>query len=325
MHRRLAAVGITTREACGNTVRNVTACPYAGVCRDRAVRRRALRARADVLPAGPRRHAGLRAQVQGRLLGLQGERLRPDQLPRHGRHRAHASGGRRDQARVRAGDRGRRPRAPCRKHAQLFDEFLPEEELLPIAQAMSRVFSRLGERQNRARARFKFVVKKLGIEETKRLVLEERAKLRPDPRWTAFLSDLHATDEKPLRPPGPLPSPRGRRDSPSGARRTSFPQRQPGYVMAVVTLPLGDLTSEQGRALADIARRFTGDTMRTTADQNLLLRWVSEADLPAVYAALARIHLAAARRRDHHRHHRLPRHRHLQAGHLVVAGPGRRA
>ena len=72
--RRLAAVGITTREACGNTVRNVTACPYAGVCSDGGVRRHALRARADVLPAGPRRHAGLRAQVQGRVLGLQGQR-----------------------------------------------------------------------------------------------------------------------------------------------------------------------------------------------------------------------------------------------------------
>jgi sulfite reductase (ferredoxin) len=170
----------------------------------------------------------------------------------------------------------------------------------------------LGERQNRARARFKFVVKKLGIEETKRVVLEERAKLRPDPRWTAFLGDLHATDEKPLRPPGPLPggSPPhsgGATKTPphsGGATKTQsegfarwqetnvVPQRQPGYVMALITLPLGDLTSEQGRALADIARRFTGDTMRTTADQNLLLRWVSEADLPEVYAALERIHLA---------------------------------
>ena len=90
--------------------------------------------------------------------------------------------------------------------AQVFDEFLPEEELLPISQAMSRVFARLGERANRARARFKFVVKKLGIEETKRLVLEERAKLRPDPRWTAFLADLHNIDEKPIRPAGPLPA-----------------------------------------------------------------------------------------------------------------------
>ncbi len=102
MQRRLAAVGITTREACGNTVRNVTACPHAGVCRDGGVRRHALRARADVLPARPPRHAGLRAQVQGRVLRLQGERVRPDQLPRPRRHRAHARGERQDRARLRA-------------------------------------------------------------------------------------------------------------------------------------------------------------------------------------------------------------------------------
>jgi sulfite reductase (ferredoxin) len=176
--------------------------------------------------------------------------------------------------------------------AQVFDEFVPEEELLPLSQALSRVFSRLGERQNRARARFKFVVKKLGIEETRRLVVEERAKLRPDPRWTAFLADLHSTDEKPLRPAGKLPEGPLPDGFPRWRESNVVPQRQPGFVMALVTLPLGDLTSEQGRALADVARRYTGDTMRTTADQNMLLRWVSEADLPEVYSALVRIRLA---------------------------------
>jgi sulfite reductase (ferredoxin) len=289
MHRRLAAAGITTREACGNTVRNVTACPYAGVCNEE---------RFDVTPYA---HA-----LAFFLLGH-------DDTQDFGRKFKVAFSGCKDNAcgltnfhdlgaiaRTRevegvvkrgfelvvGGGLGAVPQA-----AQVFSEFLPEEELLPIAQAMSRVFSRLGERQNRARARFKFVVKKLGIEETKRVVLEERAKLRTDPRWTAFLADLHATDEKPIRPPGLLPG-----DLPDGFARwretNVIPQRQKGYVMAVVTLPLGDLTSEQGRALADIARKFTGDTMRTTVDQNMLLRWVSEADLPAVYSALVRVHLA---------------------------------
>ena len=68
--RRLAAVGITTREACGNSVRNVTACPIAGVCRDRVLRRERLRTRLRQVPARPSRHPGLRPQVQGRLLGL---------------------------------------------------------------------------------------------------------------------------------------------------------------------------------------------------------------------------------------------------------------
>ncbi|MDP9003062.1 MAG: nitrite/sulfite reductase [Myxococcota bacterium] len=291
MHRRLAAVGITTREACGNTVRNVTQCPYAGVCETEQF---------DVTPYA---HA-----LTFFLLGH-------DDTQDFGRKFKVAFSGCKEQAcgltnfhdlgaiaRTRqvnghtkrgfellvGGGLGAVPQS-----AQIFDEFLPEEELLPIAQAISRVFSRLGERQNRARARFKFVVKKLGIEETRRVVLEERAKLRPDPRWTAFLADLHATDEKPLRPARPLPSGQPLSPALERWRQTNVvPQRQSGYVMAVITLPLGDLTSEQGRGLADIARRFTGDTMRTTVDQNLLLRWVSEADLPDVYVALEHIHLA---------------------------------
>ena len=295
MHRRLAAVGITTREACGNTVRNVTQCPYAGVCNEEKF---------DVTPYA---HA-----LTFFLLGH-------DDTQDFGRKFKIAFSGCKENAcgvtnfhdlgataRTRQGGDGQTKRGfelviggglgAVPQNALVFDEFLPEEELLPIAQAISRVFARLGERANRARARFKFVVKKLGLEETKRLVLEERAKLRPDPRWTSFLADLHATDEKPLRPAGSLPA-----ALPDGVDPAAFaawrehnvvPQRQPGYVMAVITLPLGDLTSEQGRALADVARKYTGDAMRTTVEQNLLLRWVSEADLPAVYAALVDIGLA---------------------------------
>jgi sulfite reductase (ferredoxin) len=295
MHRRLAAVGITTREACGNTVRNVTQCPYSGVCKD------------EQFDTTPYAHA-----LTFFLLGH-------DDTQDFGRKFKVAFSGCKDNAcgltnfhdlgaiaRTREVD-GKTQRGfevviggglgAVPQNAQLFDAFLPEEELLPMAQAMSRVFSRLGERQNRARARFKFVVKKLGIDETRRLILEERAKLRTDPRWTAFLADLHATDEKPLRPAGSLPTPSSGRPLPDGfdAWRQSnvVPQKQAGYVMAVITLPLGDLTSEQGRALADLARKYTGDTMRTTVDQNMLLRWVSQADLVEVYSALARIHLAA--------------------------------
>jgi len=289
--RRLAAAGITTREACGNTVRNVTACPYAGVCRDEAF---------DVAPYA---HA-----LTFFLLGH-------DDTQNFGRKFKVAFSGCKDNpcgltnfhdigliARTRVeggvmkrgfelyigGGLGSVPQS-----AQLFDDFLPEEELLPIAQAMSRVFGRLGERQNRAKARFKFLVKKLGFEETKRLVLEERAQLRPDPRWTAFLSNLHNVDEKPIRPAGKLP-PGPHPDGFEEWRASNvLPQRQDGYAMAYVTLPLGDMTSEQARALSDVARRFTGDALRTTVDQNMLLRWISEADLPAVYAALKAIDLAS--------------------------------
>jgi sulfite reductase (ferredoxin) len=290
MHRRLAAVGITTREACGNTVRNVTQCPYAGVCNTEAF---------DVTPYA---HA-----LTFFLLGH-------DDTQDFGRKFKVAFSGCKESscgvtnfhdlgaiARTRVVD-GETKRGfelvvggglgAVPQNALLFDEFLAEEELLPISQAMSRVFARLGERANRARARFKFVVKKLGIEETKRLVWEERAKLRTDPRWTSFLADLHSTDEKPLRAAGPLPAGPHPAGFEAWSQTNVVPQRQAGYVMATITLPLGDLTSEQGRALADVARKYTGDALRTTVEQNMLLRWISEADLPAVYADLVKIDLA---------------------------------
>ena len=292
MMRRLAAAGITTREACGNTVRNVTACPFAGVCQTESF---------DVAPYA---HA-----LTFFLLGH-------DDTQNFGRKFKIAFSGCKDNpcglanfhdmgciARTRTVD-GRTERGfelvvggglgSVPQNAQLFDAFLPETELLPIAQAMSRVFARLGEKQNRAKARLKFLIKKLGIEEFKRLTLEERATLRPDPRWTAFLADLHVVDETPIRPAGPLPAGPHGHGFDAWRATNVVPQRQPGYVMALVTLPLGDLTSEQARALADIARRFTGDTLRTTADQNMVLRWVSEADLPALHAALQAVDLAGA-------------------------------
>src|SRR5579859_4762381 len=181
--RRLAAAGITTREACGNTVRNVTACPLAGVCQEQAF---------DVTP-----YAKATAYF---LLG------HPDTQD-FGRKFKIAFSGCRDNAcalirlhdigliaAVRDGKRGFEVYmggglGTVPQQAKLFDEFLPEEELLPVAQATARVFARLGEKKNRNTARLKFLVTKLGIDEFKRLVLTERATLPPDPGWTAYLRD----------------------------------------------------------------------------------------------------------------------------------------
>ncbi len=279
--RRLAAVGITTREACGNSVRNVTACPYVGVCSDEAF---------DVTP-----------YADAMVFFFLGH---PD-VQNFGRKFKIAFSGCKDHAcgltnfhdlgciaktktidgkKVRGfefyvgGGLGSVPYP-----AKLVDEFCSEEELLPLAQAVARVFARLGEKENRSRARIKFLVKKLGIEEFTRLVREERQKLRPDPRWSAFLADLHRLKV----PEGPYPA-----GFEEWRRSNVYQQKQPGYVVATVTLPLGDMTAVQARALADVARRFTGDTMRTTVDQNLCYRWLSEADLVAFHEALVAMGLA---------------------------------
>ena len=290
--RRLAAVGITTREACGNTVRNVTACPYAGVCNTESF---------DVTPYANAITYFLLGhpdtQDFGRKFKIAFSGCKDEPCGLTNFHDAGAI------ARTRIVD-GQLKRGfeftvggglgAVPYPAALFDEFLPEEELLPMTQAVCRVFARLGERENRARARVKFVVKKLGIEEFKRVVLEERAKLRPDERWTAFLADLHVTDEKPLKPGralGPGPYPPG---FDAWRKSNVRPQAQAGYSTAKVTLPLGDFTPGQGRLLADLARKYTGDSLRATVEQNMLFRWVVDADLPEFYAELSKVGLHQA-------------------------------
>jgi sulfite reductase (ferredoxin) len=291
--RRLGAVGITTHEACGNVVRNVTACHLSGVCNTQAF---------DVTPYATAVSDFLLghpdAQEFGRKVkpALSGCADRPCGLAK-----MHDIGG---IARVREVD-GEERRGfefyvggglgAVPHQAELFDEFLPEEELLPTCQAISRVFARLGEKDVRSRARLKFLVAKLGIEEFRRLVLEDRAGLSEDPRWTAFLADVHKGNDAPLwqieEPNKATPSPQM---EPWLAANVA-PQRQPGYKVVMVYLPLGDLTSDQMRGLADVARRFTGDSVRMTVEQNIAFRWVRESDLPAMYEALDELGLADPR------------------------------
>ncbi len=281
--RRLAAANITTREACGNSVRNVTACPYAGVCPDEAF---------DVTPYS--------RALSGFLLG------HPD-CQNFGRKFKPAFSGCSEHAcaltnmhdlgliAVKRSENGKEERGfemyvggglgTVPYQAKLFDPFVPPEEVLPLAQAIARVFAKHGEKKNRNRARIKFLVNDLGIEKFRELVLEEREKLPPDPRWTEYVEAAKQFREEPLRPAGQLPSSTSEafeRWVKTNIRR----QKQEGYVVATVALPLGDITANQLRALADIVRRFTKETVRTTVEQNFVIRWVSQSDLPELYNAL---------------------------------------
>ncbi len=289
MMRRLAAVGITTREACGNSVRNVTCCHLAGVCRT------------EVFDATP--YADALTQF---LLGH-------DDVQDFGRKFKPAFSGCESEAcglvmmhdlgflsQIREVD-GKQQRGfkvfvggglgTVPHQAKVLSEFTAAEEILPQAQAVARVFARLGEKRNRNRARIKFLVAQLGIEEFRRLVEEERQVLPHDDRWTAYLDTLGHYEEKPARPPTFL---NGQVHS-SGFNKwfetNVYTQRQEGYSVVTINLPLGDLTSKQTWVLADIARKYVGDTVRTTVEQNIVLRWVSDADLPNLYEELKAIDL----------------------------------
>src|SRR5690349_4431989 len=161
--RRLAALGITTREACGNSVRNVTACPLAGVCRTEAfdvspyaeALMRYLLGHPDVQDFGRKFKPALSgcAHEACGLVNMHDMGLVAKTRTENGKE-------------VRGfeywvgGGLGAIPHP-----AQLVHDFVTPEEILPLTQAVSRVFARLGEKENRGRARIKFLVAKLGIEE----------------------------------------------------------------------------------------------------------------------------------------------------------------
>ena len=286
---RLASVGITTREACGNSVRNVTACPVSGVCNTEAF---------DVTPYAKACTKFLLGhpdcQDFGRKFKIAFSGCRHEACGLTGMHDLGAIAATKvvDGTEKRGfelyvgGGLGAVPH-----QAKLFDPFVSEEELLPLAQAMARVFARLGEKANRARARVKFLIAKLGIDEFKRLVLEERKVLPEDPAWTDYLSDLSVTDEAPLKIAQPMNGTARTEGFDAWFRTNVYRQRQDGYVTATVTLPLGDLTSNQMRELANISRKDVDATIRATVEQNIVLRWVSEADVPELYSALKAIGL----------------------------------
>src|SRR5688500_14183971 len=225
--RRLAAVGITTREACGNSVRNVTACPIAGVCHTETFDVTPYaRATADFLLGHPdaqdfgRKVKTAFSGCKGAACGL----VNMHDLGYIAATRVVDGQEQRGFEFYVGGGLGTVPH-----QAKLFDPFVTEDEILPLAQAIARVFARMGEKKNRNRARLKFLVAQLGIDEFKRLVLAERAILPYDPAWTAYLKDLHATDEQPLHPPVALNGVARPEGFDAWVPTNVYEQKQPGY------------------------------------------------------------------------------------------------
>jgi sulfite reductase (NADPH) hemoprotein beta-component len=312
--RRFADAGLTTREACGNSVRNITCCPYAGVAHDElfdvtpyseALTRYLLRhPLSAVLPRKfkiafegcPTDHIataindiGFMARVEQFEIGL-----------RRG-FRITVAGGTSTLARA----------------GQTLLDFCPAEEILDAAEAIIRVYHRLGDFAHRQRNRLKFLVRSLGWERFQAEFQTEFASLRgsarlpfdPEqppieaaPAWprpavpgVAVVAERAAATA--VRGPGVLP-----RVRPSlvvhaeGFRRWRStnvrPQKQAGYSIATIATRLGDLTSAQLRLLGDLAVALGDGTLRATMEQNLVFRWIPSPQLPALYERLAAADLA---------------------------------
>ena len=288
--RMLEEVNLTTREACGNTVRNVTADHLSGVCPDTVF---------DVTP-----HAEATARFFLRHPVCQ-------KLPRkfkiafsacphdHGLVPIHDLGA---TAVIRDGKRGFRVTVGgglgASPHiAQLLEEFVPEDELQRITEATIRVFDRLGERKNRNKARIKFVVKRLGIEEFRRVVQEELAGMPPAETGQYKEPDWSFLEDEASHPSAASQSKNGhapQQGFEAWKRTNALPQAQQGFSMVYVLLPIGDLTAKQFHQLADLARKYTGGKLRTAVNQNMVLRWVHNEDLPSLHAELIETGLAEA-------------------------------
>jgi sulfite reductase beta subunit-like hemoprotein len=286
MYDQLLAVGITTRGACADSVRNVTGCPFAGVSPDEPF---------DVTPYTLAIHEyflfnPLNLTLPRKFkIAVEGCPLDCAQVPVNdiGLY-AKLENGRRGFTVYAGGGLGSQPFL-----SQPVADFVRDEDVLVWCEAIVRIQHRHGERKNRSRARMKYVVKKMGLEKFRAAVRDEVARveaergdeLRAEVREAIALHRVPApTDAKAAVPPAP--------GFERWAATNVRPQSQAHYRTVLVQLPLGDLTSEQMRAVGEIARRFGNGTMRATDDQNVIVPWIAEAAVPAVHAALVAAELA---------------------------------
>jgi sulfite reductase (NADPH) hemoprotein beta-component len=312
--RLLADTGMTTREACGNSVRNITACPYAGTSVD------------ELFDVTPYAEATTRFLLRHRL---------SSSLPR--KFKISFEGCREDHTAIAindlafkaefgpAGERGFRVLAGggtalmC-KSAGTLHEFTPASAIHRVCEAVLMVFKEHGDYEHRQRNRMKFMIKKLGWDRFGEEYQKNLAWCEGDGQVPDLVLDTPASESAPnwhretapglntivarvaaVQPHGPgimpvlVPVLNSSNEAYERWRATNVrAQKQFGFVTATVTVPLGDLTSEQMRVVGDLARAYSDGTVRVSVDQNLLLRWVPVGELHELYRRLAAASLGLA-------------------------------
>lgn len=293
---KLADGRLTTREACYNTVRNVTASPLAGLMAD------------EVFDVQPYVRAVSLAFLHNELT---------DSMPRKFKI-AFYSGGKQDDmalaihdfgatAMIRDGKRGFRTvigggLGPLPNEAALLDEFLPEEQLVPRIEAVLRLFNQYGNRGNKNKARLKFVLRERGMEWVRQTIEANFADILTNggtktPQIVPENFGGYQSVTPPLGDGGQLPvlgatpaDPEFDRWLESNVRE----QKQPGYSIVTVRLPQGNMVASQMRALAKISRDAGDSILRADIDQNIHLGFIPVSQLRRVFAALKLADLALA-------------------------------
>lgn len=293
--RGLVEVGLTTREACGNTVRNVMCSHFAGVCPN------------EVFDATPYSTAIAKFLLRNPM---------SQNLPRkfkinfgccnkHGLVRIADIGLVPD---LRDGKKGFRiylggGLGAASFIGHLLEDFTSEEQLLSTCMATIRLFDRLGNRDNMARNRMRYLVNEIGWEKFQKMVLKERAIVEMTvSEFTKNLYQVNFDDSYvPLKKStkyNSLPIVETNISTTSNSydrwlHTNVVPQKQENYFTIFITLGAGDITSSQLRSLALLIRKFSSESIaRNTPQQNFAIRYIYNNDLPAVYKKLMAIGLA---------------------------------
>jgi len=285
---RLADAGITTKEACGNSVRNWTCCPFAGVAKEEAFDPTPyVEALARHLLRGPYSSTLPRKfkPSVGGCCGTDCSQAFINDLGFLARVRILEDGSQERGFKMLAGG----GLSTLRRSALVVEEFVPARQVLEAADAMVRVFHRIGNRHNRAKARLKWAIDKVGVDAFLAEYRAERDRIREDGGVPLVLPPQ---PEAPVRraPLAQVASFEPGYDA--WAAHNVRPQKQAGFASVVIRLILGDITAAQLRALAAIVVQYSEGELRTTNEQNLVLRYVPVARLPALHRELVRVGLA---------------------------------
>ena len=288
--RGLAEVGLTSREACGNSIRNVMCSPLSGVCPDEefdstpyALATARFFLRNPMAQNLPRKFKfnftccekhGMARMVD---VGLIPQTRQQDGSTQKG-FKVFLGGGLGNKSFV----------------GYQLEEFTPEEDLLYTSMAVVRIFDRIGDRKNMARNRMRYLVNEMGWEKFQNLVLKERAIVRATQSVVTRLNVDNTPNEikKPIRISDESGS-----STPDGYERwlkgNTFKQKQSGYYSVFITLEAGDITSNQLTVLSELIQDFSSEGLaRCVFTQDIALRFVQEDDLPRLYSQLLKSGLA---------------------------------
>ena len=275
---------VTLREACGNTVRNITASETAGIDSE------------EPFDVSPYAHALFQFFLRNPVCQEMGRKFKMSFSSSDkdtGLSYLHDLGfipkivnGERGFKVMLGGGLGSQP-----SHAELLSEFIPVNQIIPTTEGVLRIFDRYGERAKRLKARMKFLIKDLGRDEFLRLVEEEKKALC----YQTVEIDTTAFD-------GAIPAPL--LEAPkvviedtaafeAWKKSNVIAQKQAGYVAIGIKVLLGDFYTDKARALAELIKNYAANELRFTLRQDILIRHVKEENLPFFYQELAKLDFVA--------------------------------